>query len=93
MQGVNFSVIAFRFFAKESVKESIYVRFHEIRESNAFEEQTLERWLVAVFSSIHSTFEIVTNMVISDELPFGTHISMRFILSENKATIDIASKI
>ncbi len=27
---VNFSVIAFRFFAKKSVKGSIYVRFYEI---------------------------------------------------------------
>jgi hypothetical protein len=46
-------------------------------------KKSSKRKLVAVFSSIHSTFEIVTNTVISDELPFGTHISMRFILSEN----------
>ena len=52
-----------------------------------------KRKLVAVFLSIHSTLEIVTNSVISVELPLGTHISIRFILSKNKATLGNASEI
>jgi hypothetical protein len=48
-----------------------------------------KRKLVAVFFSIHFTFEIVTNSVISVELPLGTHISIRFILSKNNATLDL----